>query len=101
MPSAAPRSTLEATRGYGAKVVTYDRFREQREQITTALIEETGATLIPPFDHPFIIAGQGTAALELLEQAPQLDALITPVGGGGLLSSSAVSAKSINAHVSS
>jgi threonine dehydratase len=96
MPSDAPRSKLEATRGYGAKVVTYDRFRENREQITAALIEETGATLIPPFDHPMIIAGQGTAALELLEQAPQLDALITPVGGGGLLSGCAVAAKSVN-----
>src|SRR5258706_15842903 len=99
MPSDAPRSKLEATRGYGAKVVTYDRFREQREQITTALIEETGATLIPPFDHPFIIAGQGTAALELLEQAPQLDALITPVGGGGLLSGCAVAAKGVNPRI--
>ena len=96
MPSDAPRSKLEATRGYGARVVTYDRFRENREQITATLIEETGATLIPPFDHPMIIAGQGTAALELLEQAPQLDALITPVGGGGLLSGCAVAAKSVN-----
>jgi threonine dehydratase len=96
MPSDAPRSKLEATRGYGAKVVTYDRFRENREQLTRAIIEETGATLIPPFDHPLIIAGQGTAALELLAQAPQLDALITPVGGGGLLSGCAVAARSLN-----
>ena len=96
MPSDAPRSKLEATRGYGAKVVTYDRFRENREELTRAIIEETGATLIPPFDHPLIIAGQGTAALELLAQAPQLDALITPVGGGGLLSGCAVAARSLN-----
>src|SRR5580704_741619 len=99
MPADAPRSKLEATRGYGAKVVTYDRFRENREQITTGIIEKTGATLIPPFDHPLIIAGQGTAALELLEQAPELDALITPVGGGGLLSGSAIAARSLNPKI--
>src|SRR6266550_9590630 len=96
MPADAPRSKLEATRGYGAKVVTYDRFRENREQITSGIIEKTGATLIPPFDHSFIIAGQGTAALELLEQATELDALIAPVGGGGLLSGCAVAAKGVN-----
>jgi threonine dehydratase len=99
MPADAPRSKLEATRAYGAKVVTYDRFRENREQITSGIIEKTGATLIPPFDHPFIIAGQGTAALELLEQAPDLDALITPVGGGGLLSGSAIAARSVNPKI--
>jgi threonine dehydratase len=99
MPADAPRSKLEATRGYGAKVVTYDRFRENREQITSGIIEKTGATLIPPFDHPLIIAGQGTAALELLDQAPELDALITPVGGGGLLSGSAIAAKSVNPKI--
>ena len=99
MPLDAPRSKLEATRGYGASVVTYDRFRENRESITAAIIEETGATLIPPFDHPYIIAGQGTAALELLEQAPQLDALIAPVGGGGLLSGCAIAAKSVNPEI--
>src|SRR5216683_5208558 len=85
MPSDAPRSKLAATRGYGATVVTYDRFRENREQIASAIIQETGATLVPPFDHPLIIAGQGTAALELLEALPRLDALVAPVGGGGLL----------------
>jgi threonine dehydratase len=99
MPADAPRSKLEATRGYGAKVVTYDRFRENREPITAGIIEKTGAILIPPFDHPLIIAGQGTAALELLEQAPQLDALVTPVGGGGLLSGSAIAAKNANPKI--
>src|SRR5260370_4064032 len=99
MPLDAPRSKLEATRGYGASVVTYDRFRESRESITAAIIEKTGATLIPPFDHPYIIAGQGTAALELLEQAPQLDALIAPVGGGGLLSGCAIAAKGLNPEI--
>src|SRR3989454_622538 len=99
MPLDAPRSKLEATRGYGASVVTYDRFRENREPITAAIIQKTGATLIPPFDHPYIIAGQGTTALELLEQAPQLDALITPVGGGGLLSGCAIAARSLNPEI--
>ncbi len=99
MPADAPRSKLEATRGYGANVVTYDRFRENREQITSGIIEKTGATLIPPFDHPFIIAGQGTAALELLEQAPELDALIAPVGWGGLRSGSADAARSVNPKI--
>jgi threonine dehydratase len=96
MPADAPRSKLEATRGYGARVVIYDRFRETREPITAGIIEKTGAILIPPFDHPLIIAGQGTAAMELLEQAPQIDALIAPVGGGGLLSGSAIAAKNAN-----
>src|SRR5947207_5125120 len=99
MPADAPRSKLEATRGYGADVVTYDRFRESREQITAGIIGKTGATLIPPFDHPLIIAGQGTAALELLEQEPELDALIAPVGGGGLLSGSSIAARSVNAKI--
>jgi len=99
MPLDAPRSKLEATRGYGASVVTYDRFRENREPITAAIVQKTGATLIPPFDHPYIIAGQGTTALELLEQAPRLDALITPVGGGGLLSGCAIAARSVNPDI--
>jgi len=99
MPLDAPRSKLEATHGYGASVVTYERFRENREPITAAIIQKTGATLIPPFDHPYIIAGQGTTALELLEQAPQLDALITPVGGGGLLSGCAIAARSLNPEI--
>jgi len=77
MPLDAPSSKLEATRGYGAKVVTYDRFRDNREKVAADIIGDSGVTLIPPFDHPMIIAGQGTAALELLEQAENLDALIT------------------------
>jgi threonine dehydratase len=96
MPADAPRSKLEATRAYGANVVTYDRFRDNREKVAAGIIEKTGAALIPPFDHTMIIAGQGTTALELLEQASDLDALITPVGGGGLLSGCAVAAKGLN-----
>ncbi len=86
MPADAPRLKMESTRSYGARIVTYDRFTEVREQIAARILEESGATLVPPFDHPMIMAGQGTAALELLEETGPLDALITPVGGGGLLS---------------
>jgi threonine dehydratase len=96
MPADAPRSKMEATRGYGAAIVTYDRRTEDREAVAAALVRETGAVLAPPFDHPRIIAGQGTAALELLEEAPQLDALIAPIGGGGLLAGCAVAAKGLN-----
>ncbi len=96
MPSDAPRSKVEATRANGAEIVEYDRLRESREAIAARMLKETGATLVPPFDHPMIMAGQGTAALELLEDAPKLDALITPVGGGGLLSGCAVVAKEMN-----
>jgi len=99
MPDDAPRPKLEATRGYGAQVVFYDRLREDRESIGRRISEKTGATLVPPYDHPWTIAGQGTAALELLEQAPVLDALIAPVGGGGLLSGCAVAARSVNPRI--
>jgi len=86
MPEDAPRSKMESTRAYGARIVTYNRFTESREAIADEIRQETGATLVPPFDHPLIMAGQGTAALELFEEVGPLDALITPVGGGGLLS---------------
>ena len=95
MPEDAPRSKMEATRAHGAHIVTYNRQTEQRERIAARILEETGATLVPPFDHPRIMAGQGTAALELLEETGPLDALVTPVGGGGLLSGSATIAKAI------
>ena len=95
MPKDAPRSKIEATRGYGAEVVLYDPLTERREQIASEIMERTGATLVPPFDHPAIMAGQGTAALELLEEAGPLDALVTPVGGGGLLSGCATIARDL------
>src|SRR6266849_2233691 len=85
MPADAPRSKIEPTRDHGAHIITYDRGRESREAIADQVIKETGGTLVPPFDHPLIMAGQGTAALELLETVPHLDALVAPVGGGGLL----------------
>jgi threonine dehydratase len=93
MPDDAPTAKLDATRGYGATVVTYDRWSEDREALGRALADERGLALIPPFDHAAVMAGQGTAALELLEDAPELDVLVTPLGGGGLLSGCAVAAR--------
>jgi threonine dehydratase len=92
MPEDAPPTKLAATRAYGAEVVTYDRYTQDREALGRELAEERGLALVPPFDHPHVMAGQGTAALELLEDLPDLDALVTPVGGGGLLSGTAVAA---------
>ncbi len=96
MPEDAPKSKMEATRAQGARIVTYNRFTDSREAIAQSILKETGATLIPPFDHPMIMAGQGTAALELLEETGELDALIAPVGGGGLLSGCATIAKALH-----
>jgi threonine dehydratase len=93
MPNDAPALKLAATRGYGAEVVVYDRYTEDRAAIAQALVEERGAALIPPFDHLPVMAGAGTAALELIEDAGQLDALIVCTGGGGFLAGSAVAAK--------
>ena len=85
MPEDAPVLKLDATRGYGAEVVAYDRYSEDREAIGARVAEERGLVLVRPFDDPLVIAGQGTAALELLEEAGELDLLIAPVGGGGLI----------------
>jgi threonine dehydratase len=92
MPENAPRVKLEATRGYGGEVVLY-RKEENREEVAARLVRERNLTLIPPFDHPHIIAGQGTAAKELIEDAGVLDVLLVPCGGGGLLSGCAVAAR--------
>ena len=92
MPHDAPASKVEATRGYGAEVVQYTK-HEDRETLAGKLASERGLTLIPPFDHPHIIAGQGTAAKELIEDAGALDLLLVPCGGGGLLSGCAIAAK--------
>ena len=94
MPHDAPASKLAATRGYGAEVIEYERGRTPREEIAQRLSEERGATLVPPFDDERIIAGAGTAALELLEEIGELDAIVVPTGGGGLLSGTAVAAHS-------
>ncbi|HVT95748.1 MAG TPA: pyridoxal-phosphate dependent enzyme [Bryobacteraceae bacterium] len=95
MPEDAPRSKLAATRGYGAQVVTYDRNKENREAIGRRIAEQTGATLAPPYDHPWTIAGQGTVAKEFLEQTENLDALVVCIGGGGLMAGCAIAAKAL------
>lgn len=92
MPEDAPRPKRAATEGYGARVVPYDPAKTKREELAAELLREGAYTLIPPFDHPHVIAGQGTAALELLEEIPALDAILAPCGGGGLLSGTAVAA---------
>jgi threo-3-hydroxy-L-aspartate ammonia-lyase len=92
MPADAPAAKVEATRGYGAEVVLYDRSGRSREEIAAELREARGMTLIPPYDHAAVVAGQGTAALELFEEAGPLDLLFVPCGGGGLLSGSALAA---------
>jgi threonine dehydratase len=96
MPQDAPRSKVAATREYGAEVVFYDRLREDREALGRRLAEERGLTLIPPYDHPDIMAGQGTVAAELIEAAGPLDVLLAPLGGGGLLAGSAVAARALS-----
>lgn len=99
MPDDAPPVKLEATRGYAATVVQNDRQTTSREEIARRLAAEHGYTLVPPFNDPHIMAGQGTAALELLQEIPELDALVVPVGGGGLISGCAVAAKALNPKI--
>ncbi len=93
MPKDAPAAKRAATAGYGARVIEYDPAQEKREALSARLAEAEGYTLIPPFDHLHVVAGQGTAALELFDEAGALDALVVPCGGGGLLSGCAVAAK--------
>ena len=95
MPEDAPATKMAATREYGAQVVTYNRYTEDREAISRRLAQERGMTLVPPFDHPHVIAGQGTAAMELLEDVPGLDYLFVCVGGGGLLAGSTLAAQAM------
>ncbi len=96
MPHDAPAVKVAATRDYGAEVIFYNRLTDDREVFARTIAEQRGMTLVPPFDHPYIMAGAGTAALELLHQAPDIDTLLVPVGGGGLLSGSCVAAHGIN-----
>jgi threonine dehydratase/serine racemase len=96
MPRTAPAVKRRAVEGYGGKVVPCEPNLAARESEAARLLDETGGTLIPPYDHPHVIAGQGTAALELLEQTPQLDAIIAPVGGGGLMAGIALAARSLH-----
>ena len=99
MPNDAPTVKLAATRGYGAEVVLYDRVEQKREVIARQLGEERGLTLIPPFEHEHIIAGQGTAALELLTDVPDLDVLIAPIGGGGLIGGCSIAAHALRSDI--
>ncbi|MEY3990522.1 MAG: hypothetical protein RI985_1603 [Chloroflexota bacterium] len=99
MPSDAPQVKLDATAGYGAEIVRYDRFTQDREQVANEIAQSRGLTLIPPYDHPHIIAGQGTAALELCQEIPGLDALFVPVGGGGLIAGSALAAHGVQSGI--
>jgi threonine dehydratase len=96
MPEDAPKVKLEATRGYGAQIVTYDPKSAERDELAHKLAHDRGLTVIPPYDHPHIVAGQGTTAKELIEDAGLLDLLLVPCGGGGLLSGCAIAAKHLN-----
>jgi len=95
MPEDAPAAKLDATRGYGAEIVTYDRWTESREEIGADLAAERGLELVKPYDDPLVMAGQGTVALELLEEAPELELLLVPVSGGGLIAGCATAAKAL------
>jgi threo-3-hydroxy-L-aspartate ammonia-lyase len=99
MPSDAPAVKLAATREYGAEVVLYDRESSHREEIAGGIAAERGATVVPPFDDPRIVAGAGTAALELLEEARHLDLIVVPVGGGGLMGGTAIAAHGVDAGI--
>lgn len=96
MPEDAPKAKMDATKGYGGRVITYNRYTEDREKIGQQLAQKEGLTLIPPYDHPHIIAGQGTAAKELFDEVGELDMLFVPLGGGGLLSGSLLSTKALS-----
>jgi threonine dehydratase len=99
MPEDSPRSKMEATRAAGARIVAYDRRLQDREAIAARVLHETGGTLVPPYDHPMIMAGQGTTALELLEEVPDVEALVVCVGGGGLMAGCATIAKSMRPDI--
>ncbi|MFL6656499.1 MAG: threo-3-hydroxy-L-aspartate ammonia-lyase [Massilia sp.] len=96
MPHDAPALKVAATKGYGGEVIVYDRYKENREEIGQRLAKERGMTLIPPYDHPDVIAGQGTAAKELFEACGELDVLLVCLGGGGLLAGSAIAARALS-----
>jgi threonine ammonia-lyase medium form len=99
MPEDAPVAKVDATRGYGAEIVDYDRWTQSREELGAQIAAERGLELVRPYDDPLIMAGQGTTALELLEDAPDLDVLVAPVGGGGLIAGCATVAKALRPDV--
>ena len=98
MPLDAPQAKIDATRGYGGEVILFDRFQQDREVLTREIAVQRGMTLIPPFDHPDVLTGQGTAAKELFEEVGELDYLFVCMGGGGLLSGCALSARALSPH---
>ena len=95
MPADTPAAKLDAVAGYGAEIITYDRYTGDRVALGEQLAAERGLALIPPYEHPEVIAGQGTAALELLDEVGELDALVVPVGGGGLIAGTAIAGKGV------
>jgi len=99
MPTDTPKAKMESTKAYGPKIVLFDRMKENREEIARKIAAETNAVVLPSYDHPWVAAGQGTAALELLADQPDLDAIFAPLGGGGLLAGTAVVAKAHNPQI--
>jgi threonine dehydratase len=99
MPEDAPRSKVEATRAQGPHIIRFDRFKEDRDAIGAKISAETGATLVPPYDHPWTMAGAGTTAVEFLDQAPDLDALVICIGGGGLIAGCSIAAKHLKPSI--
>ena len=99
MPKDAPAAKIAATRGYGAEIVEYDRYTEDREAICSAVAADRGLNLVPPYDNAYVMAGQGTAALEFFADAPDLDVVVVPVGGGGLLAGTATVARAVRSDV--
>jgi threonine dehydratase len=99
MPEDAPRSKMEATRSHGPRIITFNRFKDDRDAMGAQISAETGAALVPPYDHPWTMAGAGTVALEFLEQVPDLDALVICIGGGGLIAGCSIAAKHIKPSI--
>jgi threonine dehydratase len=99
MPTDAPRAKVEATRGYGAEVVFYDRLKDDRETVAREIAERDRLVLVPPYDDYLVMSGQGTCAMELFEDVPDLDAVVTPYGGGGLFAGASVAAKALNPQI--
>jgi threonine dehydratase len=99
MPTDTPKAKMESTKAYHPKIVLFDRMRENREEIARQIAEETNAVVLPSYDHPWVVAGQGTAALELLAEKPDLDAIFVPVGGGGLLAGTLLAAQAHNPNI--
>ncbi len=99
MPADAPKAKIESTKAHGPQIVFYDRLRENRETIARGIAETTGAVVLPPYDHPWIVAGQGTTARDLLEEVPDLDTIVVPLGGGWLLSGTLITAKALKPNI--